>query len=86
MPEICRFFGIVIAIFYDDHDPPHFHARYGEHKAVVRIGDFAVIHGSLPPRATGLVIEWAAMHEKELLEDWNRAKQKNPLLPIEPLK
>jgi hypothetical protein len=85
MPEICRFFGIVIAIFYDDHEPPHFHARYGEHKAVVRIGDSVVMQGSLPPRVMGLVIEWAAMHQKELLEDWGRAKQKNPLLPIEPL-
>lgn len=57
MPEISRFFGIIIAMFFDDHNPPHFHARYGGYNAVIRIGDFAVMEGNLPPRALGLVIE-----------------------------
>lgn len=65
---------------------PHFHARYGDHKASVRIDDFAILEGYLPPRALGLVIEWAEMHKKELLADWNLAAGKKPLAPIEPLR
>jgi len=86
MPEICRFFGIVIAIFYDDHNPPHFHARYGERKAAFRIEDAAILDGSLPPRVVGLVVEWACGHKEELMADWNRARESRALLPIEPLK
>ena len=56
MPEISRFFGIIIAMFYDDHNPPHFHARYGSYKAAIRVEDFAVLEGYLPPRALGLVV------------------------------
>ncbi|MFC1483286.1 DUF4160 domain-containing protein [Candidatus Margulisiibacteriota bacterium] len=86
MPEISRFFGIVIAMFYDDHNPPHFHARYGEHKATIKIDDFEVLDGSLPPRALGLVVEWAALYKNELLDDWELAKQNSKLKSIEPLK
>ncbi len=56
MPEISRFFGIIIAMFYDDHNPPHFHARYGGYKASISINDFAMLEGYLPPRALGLVM------------------------------
>ena len=59
MPEISRFFGIIIAMFYGDHNQPHFHARYGSDSATIRIDNFAVLDGYLPPRALGLVIEWA---------------------------
>ena len=62
MPEICRFYGIVIGMFYDEHRPPHFHVRYGEHEAVIRIKDLLLTEGHLPPRTLGLVVEWAAKH------------------------
>lgn len=85
MPEISRFFGIVIAMFYDDHNPPHFRARYGRYKAAIKIVDFSVLEGSLPPRAMGLVMEWDVIHRDELLKDWEAAQEKKPLLPIKPL-
>ena len=85
MPEISRFFGIVIAMYYDDHNPPHFHARYGEHKVSVRINDFMVLDGSMPPRVMGLVIEWASLRRAELMADWERAKANQPLAEIKPL-
>lgn len=86
MPEISRFFGIVIAIFYDDHNPPHFHARYESEKAIINISDLNIRDGSLPPRVLGLVIEWATLHKDEIYRDWELAKEKKTLLPIEPLK
>jgi len=86
MPEISRFFGIIIAMYYRDHAPPHFHARYGENEAVIKIADFAVIEGYLPPRALGLVMEWADIHKDELTKDWNLAMEQKPLKRIEPLK
>jgi len=66
MPEISRFFGIIIAMFFDDHNPPHFHARYGNDNAVIKITDLTVLEGYLQPRALGLVMEWAAIHKDEL--------------------
>ncbi len=86
MPEISRFFGIIIAMFFDDHNPPHFHARYGNDNAVIKIPDLTVLEGYLQPRALGLVMEWAAIHRDELLSDWELAKNKKPLFPVEPLK
>ena len=86
MPEISRFFGIIIAMFYGDHNPLHFHARYGNDSAIIRIDNFAVLEGTLPPRALGLVIEWAELHKNDLLKDWLLAVESKPLLPIEPLK
>ena len=85
MPEISRFFGIIIAMFYDDHNPPHFHVRYGEHKAAIRIDDFAVLEGYLPPRALGMVMEWAEIHKHELVADWHLAKENKQPEPIAPL-
>jgi hypothetical protein len=73
MPEISRFFGIVIAMFYDDHAPPHFHVRYGEQKAIVAIETLAIMEGTLSPRVLGLVTEWAAMHKEGLMRDWKLA-------------
>lgn len=86
MPEICRFYGIVIKMFYDDHYPSHFHAEYGSFEALIEIDALAVIAGKLPPRALGLVMEWAAIHQKELLSLWQNAKEQRPLEKIEPLK
>lgn len=86
MPEISRFFGIVITMFYNDHQPPHFHARYGGDRAIVCIESLTVLAGGLPPRALGLVTEWASSHQRELLEDWRLARRQAPLNPIEPLR
>jgi hypothetical protein len=86
MPEISRFFGIVIAMYYDDHPPPHFHAIYGSEKAEFSIDPPGVLKGRLSPRALALVTEWAALHREDLLEAWDRraAGQRPP--KIEPLR
>jgi hypothetical protein len=85
MPEISRFFGIVIKMFYDDHNPPHFHAEYGGHLALVDIMRLSVFSGQLPARVLGLVIEWATLHQNDLLADWDRARNQRELLRIDPL-
>ena len=85
MPEICRFLGIIIAMYYDEHIPPHFNARYGESKAEIDINTLSLLAGKLPPRAMGLVIEWASRHQAELLADWELARQHAELKKIEPL-
>jgi len=66
MPEISRFYGIIIAMFFDNHNPPHFHARYGGEKVAIEIETFRILEGHLSPRALGLVIEWASQHRNEL--------------------
>ena len=86
MPEISRFFGIIISIFYDEHNPPHFHARYGEYKIVISVNTLQVLEGFFPPRALGLVMEWAYLHKDELLKDWKLAEQNIQPEKIEPLK
>jgi len=85
MPELSRFLGIVIKMFMDDHNPPHYHAIYGEYEALIDINNPSVFAGRLPPRVLGLVIEWTNLHQKELLDDWNRAQDHRPLEKIEPL-
>jgi len=85
MPEISRFFGIVIAMFYDDHSPPHFHVRYGEQKAIIAIEALTVLQGRLSPRALGLVKEWASLYKHQLMDDWKLAERHEPLKPIKPL-
>ncbi len=85
MPTISRFYGILIQMYYDDHNPPHFHVVYSDSKALIGIHDFRVLEGDLPPRALGLVTEWARIHRHELLEDWDRAKNRQSLFPIDPL-
>lgn len=86
MPEICRFLGVVVAVFYDDHNPPHFHVRYESDKAIIDINELTIRDGKLPPRVLGLVIEWATLHQEELRKEWELARDKQPLFPIEPLK
>jgi len=86
MPEISRFFGIVITMHQEDHGPPHFHARYGEHKARIAIAHCEVLAGRLPPRVLGMVIEWATSHRAELEHDWRLATRRQPLDHIEPLR
>jgi predicted pyridoxine 5'-phosphate oxidase superfamily flavin-nucleotide-binding protein len=85
MPEISRFLGIVVAMFYSDHAPPRIHVRYGGHKATIAIDPPALLEGALPPRALGLVVERATLHRAELLADWARARAQQPLLPAPPL-
>jgi hypothetical protein len=85
MPEISRFFGIVVQMYYNDHEPPHFHVRYSGQKALIAIEPLGIIRGQLSPRALGLVMEWAALHRQELIEDWNLARAEAELKPIAPL-
>jgi hypothetical protein len=85
MPEISRFYGIVIKMYYNDHAPPHFHAEYGRAEMLIDIDTMAVVAGKLPPRATGLVIEWAAQHRTELQHAWNQARQMQRIDRIDPL-
>lgn len=85
MPEICRFFGIIIAMYYKEHNPPHFHVRYNEYKATISIKNLAVLEGKVPPKVLGLVIEWASTHQEALLEDWNLALNLAELKKIPPL-
>ena len=85
MPEICRFYGIVIAMFYNEHNPPHFHARYGSHKAVIDIRSLSVLEGKLPARALGMVVEWASQHQAELLENWGLSREEQTPRRIQPL-
>lgn len=85
MPELTRFFGIIIAMYYNDHSPPHFHANYGADQAVIRIDTGDVIEGNLSARALRLVEEWRSLHEDELLNDWVLAQDRQPLIKIEPL-
>lgn len=84
MPEISRFFGIVIYMNWREHPPVHFHAVYGEHEALITL-DGIVSAGSLPTRALSLVREWLALHRTELELDWQLAQQKQPLNLINPL-
>ena len=85
MPEICRFYGIVIKMYFADHAPPHFHAEYAEHEVRIAINSLAVITGSLPPRAMGLVVEWATLHLQELQELWERASRLEAIHRLDPL-
>jgi hypothetical protein len=84
MPQISRFFGITISMFYTEHGVPHFHADYSGHQASVEI-ETGLIRGTLAPTAERLVLEWLALHRSELLENWHRARAQEPLHRIAPL-
>lgn len=84
MPEISRFLGILIAMFYKDHIPPHFHAKYWEYEITVTV-DEGVVTGGFPRRALRLVLEWYELHKAELQKDWLLAKEGKPLKSIPPL-
>jgi hypothetical protein len=85
MPTICRFYGILVQMYYDDHNSLYFHGIYGHNKAVIAIGDLAILEGDLPPKAVGLVMEWAKAHKGELMKEWEPARQSKTLFPIDPL-
>ena len=84
MPVISRFFGISIVMYHRDHQPPHFHAKYGESEATIEI-ETGVSEGSLSRRVLQLVNEWRELRQPELLEDWQLARSNKPLKPIPPL-
>ena len=86
MPEVCRFYGIIIAFYYNEHNPPHFHAKYGEYRAEIEIRTLQILKGELPKRAKTMVLEWADEHRDELMQDWELARQQCELKEIEPLR
>lgn len=85
MPVICRFYGIAILMFFKDHHPPHFHAKYEGQLAVYSIKGCRLLAGKMPPRASRLIKEWAKLHEKELMADWHIAQKDGKLKAIDPL-
>jgi len=85
MPTISMFYGILIKMFFDDHAPPHFHAEYGEHELVITISPIKIIKGNAPKRVKSMVLEWAALHQEELLQDWELCKNMQSPVTIEPL-
>lgn len=85
MPTVSQFFGIVIQMFWREHAPPHFHALYGEHEALIDIRTLEVVAGKLPRRAMSLTLEWAVEHRAELMEDWELCQAKQAPKPIAPL-
>jgi hypothetical protein len=85
MPRISEFYGIIIELYWSDHNPPHFHARYGDHRVEIDIRTLGALRGWLPPKAMALIVEWAASHQDELLTQWERARNHEPLDKIEPL-
>ena len=85
MPTICMFYGILIRMYLNDHAPPHFHVEYGEYRAQYLIETLVLSRGQLPRRAHALVLEWAAMHRNELMEDWELCELKQQPKMISPL-
>ena len=85
MPTLSIFFGIVVYIYWSDHNPPHIHARYSGEEAVIEIGTLVVMEGSLPKRALAMVLEWMHEHQEELLAAWDLASRNIPPARIAPL-
>jgi hypothetical protein len=85
VPEISRFLGMIITMYYNDHAPPHFHVRYGEQRAKIDLESGELLDGRLPRRALELVREWRVINEQELRQNWQRALAREPLNKIEPL-
>jgi hypothetical protein len=85
MPRVSVFYGITIYLYYREHQPPHFHAIYGDDEAEIAIDSLAVLAGRLSGRALGLVIEWASLHKADLEQAWKEAAGHQPLTPIAPL-
>jgi hypothetical protein len=86
MPEISRFFGIIIRMYFEDHNPPHFHAEYGDEKAEFAISDLQILDGRINKRAKSMIIEWAFIHRQELFRNWKRLQNGNMPRRIKPLK
>ncbi len=86
MPTISVFYGIIVRMFFDEHAPPHFHAEYGEYKAVFDIRTLELTDGDFPRRAQSLVLDWSKLHQRELLENWELCRQHLEPQKIEPLR
>jgi hypothetical protein len=84
VPEISRFYGLIVFMNYGDHDPPHFHARYGDQEVIIEILT-GVVRGQMAKRALRMLFEWSESHQQELMDNWNRARERSPLLGIAPL-
>jgi hypothetical protein len=82
---VSRFFGILIRMFFNEHAPPHFHAEYGEFRATINIRTLSVQEGRLPRRALELVLDWAELHQADLLNNWDQCQQHQAPDPIAPL-
>lgn len=85
MPIICMFRGIKIYMYWNDHMPPHFHAKYGGDEIIVSINDLEVIEGNIPHKQLKMVLGWAAFHQEELIENWNLAENRQELFEIKPM-
>lgn len=85
MPEISRFYGIIITMYYNDHNPPHFHARYGDDVVLISIEDLEIIEGKFPSRASNMVLEWAKQNKSKLQENWDNIRNEKPVFRINPL-
>jgi len=96
MPEVSRFFGISIRMYFDDHNPPHFHAIYAGDEIEIGISPLTVLHGKIPRRAlgmamewqwngNGMAMEWSALHQRELLDNWDRLRNDEQPVRIDPL-
>jgi hypothetical protein len=84
MPELCRFYGIIIFMNYLEHDPPHFHARYEDQEIIIEI-ETGIVKGYMSKRALRMIFEWSEIHQAELLANWNLARDRQPLQKIPPL-
>lgn len=85
MPRISAFYGIVISMYFADHDPPHFHATYGEYRARISLESLEAMDRGLPTRALRLIEEWATLHQDELRANWEQARTRQPLRTIDPM-
>jgi hypothetical protein len=85
MPEISRFYGLIIYMNFKDHNPPHFHVWFGDYKAIITIQE-GIVKGEMPKRALKMIFEWLEIHQTELMNDWELAQNGEPLNSIEPLK
>lgn len=85
MPVISQFYGIIIRMFFNDHAPPHFHAVYRDYELIVGIQPIVVLRGRAPQRVRSMVLEWAVLHQQELLDDWQRCRDADAPQPIAPL-
>ena len=85
MPEISRFLGIIIYMYFNDHHPPHFHAKYNEYRGKITINELQLIEGKLPKRVMALLLEWANNHRTELLENWETLKKDGKYKKVKPL-
>lgn len=84
MPEICRFLGMVIRMFINEHPPAHFHVKYAEFEATVSIETGKIIQGELPGRLPSIIMEWTNQRRTELLDNWQRARNRDTILPVKP--